>query len=287
MRKIKDIFDYINLIILSAGLFLVIVPFYYVIVKSFITSQEWTLSGGMIWWPRKPTLENYIGIFDTGRMLSGFINSLFYTVVGVIYSMFLTVTLAYGLSKKDFPGRNLVQNVVVIAMFFDGGMVTFFLVVKSLGLIGSRWAEILPLGLNLFNTIIMRSFFESIPAEMEEAAVVDGAGPFTIFTRIHLPLVKHGMAILLLYYAVERWNEWFFQSLFIGDAKKWSIQLVLRQVLSQTVTFTRMITHTGKEPFSEGIKAAAVIVSIVPIMCVFPFVQKYFAKGVMVGAIKS
>ena len=283
-----EAFDYVNIILLTLFLLLVIVPFYQVIVKSLVSRQDWVFSGGAIFFPQRPTWQNYQDVFNSGQVWVGYTNSLIYTGGGVLYSMFLTVTLAYGLSRKGFPGRGLFQNMVLVPMFFTGGLIPFFLVVKELGLIGTRWSVILPLGLNLFNMIIMRTFFEQLPPDLEEAAVIDGAGPFTVFIRIYMPLVKPALATIVLFYAVERWNEWFYSSLFLGDGKLWPIQLVLRQILWASGSFSKMVPDlAGRKVFSEGIQAASVIITMLPIMCVYPFLQRYFVKGVMLGAIKS
>ena len=287
-RKRWEAFDVVNIVILTLLLLVVLIPFYQVIVKSLTSQHDWVYSGGTLFYPVNPTIINYTDVFATGQVWVGYFNSAIYTVGGVVYSMVLTTTLAYGLSKKGFPFRGLFQNLVIIPMFFTGGLIPFFLVVKEFGLIGSRLAVILPLGLNLFNMIIMRTFFEQIPSDMEEAALIDGAGPFRVFLRIYLPLVKPALATIVLFYAVERWNEWFYSSLFLTDNSTWPIQLVLRQILWASGTFNKMIPDlAGRKVFSEGIQAASVIITMLPIMCVYPFLQKYFVKGVMLGAIKS
>ncbi len=287
-RKKVTGFDLFNIITLGFFMLLVLGPYYYMIVESLMSASDFAFSGGGILFPSRPVLSNYTSLFATGRIGEGYFNSMLYTVAGVLYSMVLTVTLSYGLSKKKFPGRKLLQNMVVFTMFFNGGLVPFFLIVKNLGLMNSRAAVIIPLGLNLFNMIILRSFFEHLPPDLEESAVIDGAGPLTVFVRIHLPLIKPALATIVLFYAVDRWNEWFFSSLFLGDSKLWPIQLTLRQVLWATGSFAQNIPpEAGRKVFSEGLKAASVIVTMLPVMCVYPFLQKYFVKGVMIGAIKS
>jgi putative aldouronate transport system permease protein len=266
---------------------IVIIPFYYTIVKSFMTQQEFIMNSTVLW-PMDATFKNYTDVFLAGNFPRAFMNSMIYTILGVAWSMFLTTTLAYGLSKKGYPFRKTLQNLVIFTMFFGGGLIPFFLVVKSLGLTNTRLSVIIPLGLNVFNVIIMRTFFEQMPQELESAAMIDGASPLRIFWQICLPLVKPALATLTLYYAVDRWNEWFYSSLFLGDSDLWPVQLLLRQILWSTMGFMKKIPpEAGKPTFSEGIKAASVILTMLPIMMIYPFLQKYFIKGVMIGALKS
>ena len=286
-RKKVETFDIVNLIILTVLMIIVLVPFYLTVVQSFMTQQEYIMNSNTLW-PKEPTLGNYRDIFVGSTMLRSFGNSVFYTVLGVIFSMFLTTTLAYGLSKKDYPGRALFQNMVIFTMYFGGGLIPFFLLVKQLGLMNTRWAIVIPSALSVFNMIILRNFFEQLPPDLEEAATLDGAGPLRIFWQIDLPLVKPAMATLVLFYAVGRWNEWFNASLFLGNAKYWPMQLELRQILWSSSSIAENIPpEAGRPAFSEGLKAAAVMLTMLPIMMVYPFLQRYFVKGVMIGAIKS
>ena len=177
---------------------------------------------------------------------------------------------------------------VIFTMYFGGGLIPFFLLVKNLHMMNTRWAVIIPLSFNVFNLIILRNFFEQLPPDLEESATLDGANPLQIFLCISLPLVKPALATLVLFFAVGRWNEWFYASLFLGNAELWPMQLELRQILWSSTSFVDSIpAEVGRPSFSEGIKAAAVMVTMLPIMCVYPFLQKYFVKGVMIGAIKS
>ena len=286
-RKKVETFDIVNLIILTVLMIIVLVPFYLTVVQSFMTQQEYIMNSNTLW-PKEPTLGNYRDIFVGSTMLRSFGNSVFYTVFGVIFSMFLTTMLAYGLSKKDYPGRALFQNMVIFTMYFGGGLIPFFLLVKQLGLMNTRWAIVIPSALSVFNMIILRNFFEQLPPDLEEAATLDGAGPLRIFWQIDLPLVKPAMATLVLFYAVGRWNEWFNASLFLGNAKYWPMQLELRQILWSSSSIAENIPpEAGRPAFSEGLKAAAVMLTMLPIMMVYPFLQRYFVKGVMIGAIKS
>lgn len=173
-------------------------------------------------------------------------------------------------------------------MYFGGGVVPFFLLVKDLGLYGNRFAVVIALAFNAFNMIILRNFFESLPPDLEEAAMLDGASPFRIFWQIDLPLMKPALATVTLYFIVDRWNEWFWSNLLFLDSKMWPMQLELRQILwTSSALAADVPAELGRRTYADGMKAAAVIVTMLPIMCVYPFLQKYFAKGVMIGAIKS
>ena len=286
-HKKIEAFDVVNLIVLTALLVIVLVPFYLTVVQSFMTQQEYIMNTNTLW-PKEPTLGNYRDIFVGSTMVRSFGNSVFYTVFGVIFSMILTTTLAYGLSKRNYPGRAIFQNMVIFTMYFSGGLIPFFLLVKQLGLINTRWSIVIPSALSIFNMIILRNFFEQLPPDLGEAATLDGAGPLRVFWQIDLPLVKPAMATLVLFYAAGRWNEWFNAGLVLGNAKYWPMQLELRQILwSSTSIVGNIPPEVGRPSFSEGLKAAAVMITMLPIMMVYPFLQRYFVKGVMIGAIKS
>ena len=286
-RKKIETFDIVNVCVLTLLMLIVLIPFYLTIIQSFMTQQEYIMNSSTLW-PKEPTLGNYRDIFVGSTMVRSFGNSVFYTVVGVIFSMIITTTLAYGLAKKGYPGRAFFQNMVIFTMYFSGGLIPFFLLVKQLGLINTRWAIIIPSACSIFNMIILRNFFEQLPPDLDEAATLDGAGPLRIFWTIDLPLVKPAIATLVLFYAVSRWNEWFHASLFLGNAKLWPMQLELRQILwSSSGIVDNIPPEAGRPAFSEGLKAAAVMVTMLPIMMVYPFLQRYFVKGVMIGAIKS
>lgn len=282
-----DWFDVLNVILLLLLGLIVIIPFYFTIIRSFLTQQEYVMSGTPLW-PENPTIGNYRDIFIGTGMLRSFFNSVLYTVLGTAFSMFLATTMAYGLSKKNYPGRGLFQSMIIFTMYFGGGTVPFFLLLKDLGLYGNRYAVVIALAFNAFNMIILRNFFEALPPDLEEAAMLDGASPFRIFWQIVLPLMKPALATVTLYFVVDRWNEWFWSSLVLLDRDMWPMQLELRQIMwSSSAMAAEVPAELGRKTYAEGMKAAAVIVTMLPIMCIYPFLQKYFAKGVMIGAIKS
>ena len=279
-------FDVVNITFLTILMLLVLIPFYYTIIKSFMTQQEYIMNSSALF-PANPTFDNFRDVFREGTIFTSFANSLMYTVFGTIYSMFITTTMAFALSKRGYPGRAFFQNLVVITMYFGGGLIPFFLTVKGLGMMHSRLSVIIPIGFNVFNLIIMRTFFEQLGSDLEEAATIDGASMYRIFWQIDLPLIKPALATVTLFFAVSRWNEWFYSSLFLAN-DQWPLQVILRQILWSTGTFAGNIPiEAGRQTFSEGIKAASVVITMVPIMLVYPFMQKYFVKGVMIGAVKS
>jgi len=286
-KKLKhtDWFDWVNLFILTILMLLIVFPFYTTVTKSFMSQKEFT-QRGLVFWPNDPILGNYESVLRSAIWRSFGVTGL-YTILGVIFSMFLTTTLGYGMSKKDWPGRRIVQNLIVFTMYFGGGLIPFFLVVKQMGMIDTIWSVIIPTGLSVYNMIIMRTFFESLPPDLEEAATIDGASPPLIFIKVLLPLVTPALATLTLFYAVGKWNEWFYPSLFLINYKMWPIQLFLRQVLEVNTASMDIPPEYQKQMFADGVKAASVIVTMFPIMCVYPFLQKYFIKGIMIGAIKS
>ena len=286
-RARLDAFDVVNVIVLFLLALVVLIPFYFTVIRSFLTQQEYVLNGSTFW-PDNPTIGNYRDIFVGSNMIRSFFNSVFYTVAGTAFSMFLATTMAYGLSKKNYPGRALFQGMVIFTMYFGGGLIPFFLLVRDIGLYGTRWAIVIPLAFSAFNMIILRNFFERLPPDLEEAAMLDGASPLRIFWQILLPLMKPALATVTLYFMVGRWNEWFYSNLFLVDSRMWPMQLELRQILWSSSAYADTVpAELGRTSYAEGIKAAAVIVTMIPIMMVYPFLQKYFAKGVMIGAIKS
>ena len=282
--KVSDI---VLVVICAAVMLIVAYPLYYVLVASFSDPYD-VYAGKTFLLPSQFTLKGYQAVFADSALFSGFINSIKYTVIGTIYSVVMIYLVAYPLSVKDLPGRKYISLFFVITMYFGGGVVPFFLLVKNLGLYGNRFAVVIALAFNAFNMIILRNFFESLPPDLEEAAMLDGASPFRIFWQIDLPLMKPALATVTLYFIVDRWNEWFWSNLLFLDSKMWPMQLELRQILwTSSALAADVPAELGRRTYADGMKAAAVIVTMLPIMCVYPFLQKYFAKGVMIGAIKS
>lgn len=244
---------------------------------------------GILMKPAGISFEAYKLVLQKPEIFIGYGNTLFYVVIGTIVNMLLTVSFGYVLSRKDLYWNKVLSPLVVFTMFFGGGMIPTYVIVQSLGLIDSRWAVILPTAINTFNMIIIRTAFSAVPQSLEEAAKVDGASPIIILFRIMLPLTLPTIAVIVLYYAVAHWNSWFNEMLYLRDQSKFPLQLFLREILINN-TQEDMLVATGSASqmaLGEIIKYATIIVSTLPILFVYPFLQKYFTKGVMVGAVKG
>lgn len=279
-------------IYLFAGMIgvLCILPFLYVVGGSFATERELTEKSFLII-PTEFSVNAYRFIFDDGRIFRGLFNSVIVTVGGTLLAMVMTTTCAYPLSRNDFRGRNLALNLIIVTMVFSGGMIPGYLLVKSLGLLDSYWALTLPGAISAFNLVIVKNFFQNIPKELEEAAIIDGSTDFHIFTKIVLPLSKPVLASISLFYAVGLWNDYFNCMLFINDTSKHTAQLILRTIviLAQgfDLTGARLDFGLAGAPPEQAVKLATTVVTTIPILIVYPFVQKFFTKGVMIGAVKG
>ncbi len=291
-RPLRNRFETMDAVILAILLILaltIVIPFLSVIAISFATPQEY-LSSKLLLIPRHPTLSNYKTLFADGRIWVGYRTTLLILILGVPLNIFLTTSLAYALSRNQFPLKKFFLYAILFTMLFNGGIVPLYLLMMDLNLTNSIWSVILAYGVNTFYMIIMRTYFQSLPDSLMESARLDGAGEWQILFRIVLPLSKPIMATVILFYSVDRWNEWFNAMIFLRSNDMVPLQLVLRSmVLEATAQRTMMASSavTTKSTFSDGLKMAAVIVTMLPIMCVFPFLQKYFVKGIMVGAVKE
>lgn len=265
-----------------------LLPFLYVIAGSFATEKELTERAFFIV-PHTLSINAYQYIIKTGEIFRGLKNSIFLTIFGTAVNMFFTTTFAYPLSKQHFKGRNLVLNLVIVTMLFSGGMIPTFLVVKGLGLYNSFWALILLGAISPFNMIIVKNFFQEIPKELEEAGIIDGCSDLGIFLKIVLPLSKPVIASIALFYAVGHWNDYFSAMIYLSDSSKETVQIVLRRIvlLAQGIQADIMDYDALGVPPDKAVKMAATVVATVPILIVYPFVQKYFTKGVMIGAVKG
>ncbi len=268
-----------------------IVPFYSVIIQSFATPKS-IAEQQLYLIPTSFDLSAYQAIISGGKFVKAFGISTFITLVGTVLSISLTICGGYVLAKKNLPGRNILMGFVLFTMFFNGGLIPFYLNMKDLGLINKLGAMFLPNAINTFYMIIMMNYFRGIPASLEESAKIDGASYLTILIKIIIPISKPTIAAITLFYAVDRWNEWWLAMLFISDTAKYPMQLYLRELLidirsMSSNSMAQTMISTLKATTADGIKMAAVVVTILPIMMVFPFLQKHFAAGVMVGAIKE
>lgn len=282
-------FDAANYIVLSLFGLAAVLPFVYVIAGSFASDAELT-SRAVFFIPKTFTLNAYEFIFSTDTIMKSIGVSVYITVIGTIVNLFFTVTMAYSLAKRGLYGRNLVLNLVIFSMLFGGGMIPTYLVIKELHLLDSLWALMLPGAISAFNLIIVKNFFQEIPKEIEEAGRIDGCSELGLLGRIVLPLSMPVLATFTLFYAVGHWNDFFSALLYINDPEKWPLQVMLRQIvlLSQAAAgdLNSMDPNFVKPP-DQSIKMAVIVVGTVPILCVYPFLQKHFAKGVLLGSVKG
>ena len=277
--------------ILTLMALLVILPFYNAIMISFVTESEY-FRNPFILFPHEPTLEAYTTLLDTGNILAGYGNTLIHIAIGLPISMFITFALGYVLSRLAFPGRRFLYVFVLITMLFSGGMVPSFLLIRSLDLMNTRWSVILSCLLSTYYVVLVTNFIRSLPGSLLESARLDGASEATILVRIVLPLSKPILATIALFYAVDKWNEWWNSMLYINRMEMYPLQLILQNIINtyQSATDRNIASADALnrlKTFSMGIKMAAIVVTMLPIMCVFPFLQRFFVKGIMIGAVKG
>ncbi|MCY7916430.1 carbohydrate ABC transporter permease [Bacillus vallismortis] len=285
--KAGRVFDVCNILFLGGVGAITILPFLYIIAGSFATEAELAQRSFFIF-PSTFTLDAYKYVFSTPTFIRSMGVSIFITVVGTAVQLFFTFTMAYPLAKRHVKGRNLLLNLVIFSMLFSGGMIPTYLVVKSLGLLDTYWALILPMAINPFNLIIIKNFFQQLPRELEESAKIDGCSEIGVFWRIALPLSKPVIATFALFYAVGIWNDFFHALLYINDSAKWPLQMVLRQVtILSDLTATNGDTMQNTVPPEQGIKLAVIVIATLPILAVYPFLQKHFAKGMLIGSVKG
>ena len=283
-----ELMDWILFIILTLGMLCILIPFFNVVAISFTSYKEYMQSTWVIW-PKEPTLAAYKELFKDNRIFTGYKTTLCYLLIGLPMNLLLCTTLAYALCRKGWIGRKALLMLVLITMIFHGGIVPLYLVMKSLGLNNTIWAVIFAQGMNTFNMILIYNYFCSLPESLMESANLDGADEWTILFKIVLPLAKPILATVVLFVAVQLWNEYFQSMIFLRSNDWQSLQQVLRSIVmdSQVVDDSSAMVDIGERNFTDAIKMAAVMATMVPIMCVYPFLQKYFTKGIMIGAIKA
>ena len=280
------VFDVFNNLLMVALIFVTLYPLYYVVMCS-VSDPKLLLAheGPLAWWLGEFTLEGYELALNNPNILVGFGNTMFNLIVGTVLNMTFSILAAFVLTRKYFYLRNVMMKMMIFTMFFSGGLIPLFFVVKHVGVYNTRWANTIPYLISTYNVIIMRSFFVSLPDSLEEAALIDGASDTQILMHIVLPLSKPVLAVIGLYYAVGHWNSWFPSMVFIRNTKLYTLQYVLRGILitnSMSVASGDNVLSVQEISFaSELVKYCTIIVSTVPIMCVYPFLTKYFEKGVM------
>jgi multiple sugar transport system permease protein/putative aldouronate transport system permease protein len=296
-RKIRlslsdKLFYFVDYAILIVCGIVVIIPLLNVIAQSLSDPQS-VISGTVFIWPRNPTLETFRMILANKFIITGYVNTLIYMSFGTVINLFLTILCAYPLSRKEFAGRNIFTVIFAFTMMFSGGMIPTYLVVMDLGLIDTRWAMWLPGALTVWNMILARTFFQNtIPKELYESAELDGAGDTTVLLKIVLPLSAPILAVLTLFYAIGHWNSYFDAMLYLRSPDLFNIQLILRIAISN---IRQLMNQTGGDmamlqaslAIGEASKYVIIVISMLPVLIIYPFVQKHFIRGIMIGAIKG
>ncbi len=282
-------FTVFNTLFLIAVSLVCLYPIIYVVLASVSDSNLLMRYSGALYRPLGFNLNAYVKVFENPMIIIGYKNTMFVLIVGLAVSMVLSILGAYFLSRQDVYFKTPIMILILVTMYFSGGIVPLYLTVRSLGMADSLWALILPSAISTYNMIILRTGFASIPRSLDEAATIDGANPFTILWRIYIPLSKATIAVIFLYYAVAKWNSWFDASIYLDSRAKYPLQLVLREILISNDTGTRLTDASmgDMEAIGLSIKYATIVVSTLPILVVYPFIQKYFVKGVMIGSLKG
>ncbi len=285
-------FIYTFLILLGFATFY---PFWNALVISFNVGSD-TSMGGITFWPRAFTFENYEIVFKDKRILNGFMVSVFRTVIGTVLAILCTSIFAYGMSKKELMGKKYYMIMCIVTMYFSGGLIPTFMVIRGLGLTNTFWVFIIPGLISVWNMIIFRTFFRGLPAGLEESAKIDGCGNWGTFFRIVVPLSGPVIATLSLFTAIAHWNDWFGPAIYISNENLLPIQTILKQILDSNIMSEQLANldsasqgrlSSMKSVTSRSLTMATMMVATLPIICVYPFVQKFFVKGVLVGSLKE
>ncbi|KAF1299160.1 ABC transporter permease [Enterococcus sp. JM4C] len=279
-------FNVFNITLLTIVALICVLPFLNVVATSFASTQE-VVTKKFVLFPTTFSLDAYRYILSTPTIFRALAVSIGITGVGTLVSMVVTSLMAYGLSRKYLFGRNFFNFLIVFSMLFSGGMIPTFLVVKSLGLVNSYWSMILPVCVNAMNMIIMRNFFQALPDSLEESAKMDGCTDLGVFVKIMLPLALPSIATISLFYAVTYWNTYMNAILYINDSTKWPIQILLRQIVIVSSGMQAESSSVDILPPAQTIKMAVIVVATVPMLIAYPFVQKYFVKGALMGSVKG
>ena len=289
MKKKIDLFDIVNALIMIMLVIITLYPMYYVLIASLSEPARFLSYDGLLLLPQGFSIVSYQKAFEHPLILSSYRVTLFVLAAGLVINLLLTMLGAYALTRRKLFFKRFISFMIMFTMFFSGGLIPFYLTVKDLKLLDTVWSMILPTAINTFNLVVLRTAFASVPRTLEEAAEIDGAGHFTVLFRIIAPLTMPTMAVITLYYGVAYWNSWFNASIFLNDTSLYPLQLVLRSVLISNDA-SSMLTgvDAGTQlAVSETLKYALVIIATAPILVLYPFLQRFFVKGVMVGAVKG
>ena len=288
------IFDIINVIVMIILLVIFVWPLWFIVIASVSNPNE-VWNGNVLLWPKGFTMAAYEAVIEYKSIWIGYRNTIFYTVVGTMINLVMTVCAAYPLSRKDFMPRNFFMFMFMLTMYFGGGLIPTYLIVNKLGMINTVWAMMIPGACSIYNVIITRTYFINIiPGSLKDAAELDGANSFQYLVKVVLPLSKPIIAVIALYYAVGHWNDYFTALIYINKTGLMPLQSFLRDLLmSNKLTMGNSMggldaaTAEAKMQLSQTLKYSAIIVSTVPVLCIYPFIQKYFVKGVMIGSVKG
>jgi len=287
------VFAALSYMLLTAGLLVVLFPLVHIVSSSFSSSNA-VISGRVFLFPIEPTLRGYAAVFRSRMIWTGYANSIFYTVAGTLVNLVMTVLAAYPLSRRDFYGRNLIMGLFAFTMFFSGGLIPTYLLIRALGLVNKRAAMIIPGAMSVWNMIVARTFFQtSIPGELLDAAQMDGCSNTRFLVTVVVPLAGPIIAVLALWYAVGHWNSYFSALIYLKEARFYPLTIVLRNILIQNEVSSDMLGGIDFKRIAEleGLKVllkySLIVVASLPVLMLYPFVQKYFVKGIMIGAIKG
>ena len=284
-EKIFNVFNVLALVMFSI---VCLYPFWYTLVLSLSSTAD-AVKDGLHLFTLNPDFSAYRQVLSDDNIITAYMNTIFRTVVGTAMALLVTLMYAYGISRKDLPARKLLSFLLVFTMLFSGGTIPTYLVIKSLKLLDNRWVYILPMLITAYNAIIAKSFFQSIPESLHESAVLDGASEFRIFFEIYIPLSKAIIMTLLLWIAVGHWNSWYDAMIYMNDDTKIPMQLLLQRMVenSRTTVMNSSLDANAVTVMPATIRSATIIVAVLPILAVYPFIQKYFMGGVMLGAVKG
>lgn len=278
---VSTVLNYLLFIVIGI---IMVYPLWYVVMYSFSVPSQSSLNH-LYLWPAGFTLENYRYAFSKKILFSGFFNSVFLTLVGTFVNMLFTVMLAYPLSRDNLPGKRYLSAFVIFPMLFNGGMIPTYLVIKGFGLLDSLWSLIASMAVNVYNLLILTKFFKSIPESLIDAAKIDGCGNVLTLVNIVLPLSKASLATISLFYAVQHWNEFLHATIYINTDSRWPLQVVLRNIIDMIANDLNSSGEVFMNP--ENFKMATIVITVFPIVCVYPFLQKHFTQGVMMGSVKG
>ncbi|CAM4236607.1 carbohydrate ABC transporter permease [Paenibacillus phoenicis] len=282
------IFDTANAVILILFTIIIVIPLWNVIVSSFSSGRA-LAEGGFVFWPKEFSLENYQAVFRDDTIWQSFLISVLKTVIGVVTHVFFCAMIGYGLSKNNVRGRKLYVTMGVITMFFSGGMIPTYLLIKSLGLLNSFWVYIIPALFSYYDVVILMNFFRNVPDSLEESAKIDGAGDWRIFLKIFIPLSMPALATIALFNGVSQWNDFMTTKLYITDEYLYPLQMKLYEIIvqSQTQSMQNIAGSVVIETTTKGVQLATIVITTLPIVVIYPLLQRYFISGMMLGAVKE